>query len=193
LNLWLAISLAGVLLLIVTLGYAAIRWRRAPKVYRAMNWVVSVSAVAGVLLTLSFEHWIVPSLWPASSKGEGSSLEHLGDLIRGTCPPAGVPANQVGKEMILADEHHSGEANWISNQEQAEFCKKVDPGPDTQLCTATFMARHALGLDLDLGDHRSLIPCEEVAEFCDNGALEKASSLCKMAYQSRNAKLGSGK
>jgi len=154
---------------------------------------VSASAVAGVLLTLSFEHWIVPSSGLRRARAEDPVWNTLATLIRGTCPPAGIPANQVGKEMILADEHHSGEANWISNSEQAEFCKNAGLPSDTQLCTATFIARHALGLDLDVGDRRSLIPCEEVAEFCDMGALEKASSLCKMAYQSRNAKLGSGR
>jgi hypothetical protein len=93
---------------------------------------------------------------------------------------------------VLADEDHAGDPNWASSEQQAELCKESPLLSDSQICVETFIARHALGFDLKYGDHRSLIPCEEVAEFCDNGALDKASKLCAIAYRTRNARLGAG-
>jgi len=61
---------------------------------------------------------------------------------------------------------------------------------DLQLCRETFILRHALGLDREFGDQRSVIPCEEVAEFCDGGALIKDSSLCREVYRTRHLRLG---
>lgn len=37
------------------------------------------------------------------------------------------------------------------------------------------------------------IPSEEVAEFCDNGALDKTGTLCAKAYRTRNVRLGAGR
>jgi len=183
---------AGVLLVGGTLGYAAFRWRRAPKIYRAMNWTVLVSAFAGLLMTLSLSHWVEMLDRSPSTSGEGSTLGHFRDAIEGVCPTAGFAADAVGKQLVLADEHHASDPNWISNATQAELCRTGSVEDSSLLCVETFIARHALGLDLGVGDHRSLIPCEEVAEFCDNGALEKDSTLCKRAYRTRNARLRTG-
>jgi hypothetical protein len=191
-SVWLVLLLAGVLLLGGTLAYAAFKWRRAPKVYRAMNWMVAMSTMAGLMLAVSLTHWAGMLPWSSSSKGEGSTWGHFRDAIEGECPAAGVPAREVGKDLVLADEQHASDPNWVSNQTQAELCETGLEGTGSQLCVETFIARHALGLDLTHGDHRTFIPCEEVAEFCDNHALDKDSTLCKRAYRTRNARLSGG-
>lgn len=157
-----------------------------------MNWVVSASLMAGFLLAVPMVHWAGLFFSPSSAQGASSAFGHLRDEIEGACPAAGVPALEVGKALVFADEHHAGDPNWVSNEAQAELCKESAALMGSQLCVATFVARHILGKDLQYGDHRSLIPCEEVAEFCDNGALDKGASLCKEAYRTRNVML-SGK
>lgn len=185
---WLALPVISVLLIGCIIGYGAVYWRRAPKVYRALNWVAFVSALAGILLSLPIAHWI----GSPSSAGASSGWQGIREAVEGACPTGGVPAPEVGKALVLTDERHAGDPNWASSAQQAEFCKVGSLFGDTQICVETFIARHALGLDLKYGDHRSLIPCEEVAEFCDNGALDKASTLCTRAYKTRNARLGAG-
>lgn len=182
----------GLLVISSVFSYAALKWRSAPKVFRAMNWVVSFTLVAGFLLAIPITHWAGLLFFPSPAQGASSAFGRLRDEIEGECPADGVSASEVGKALVLADEHHAGDANWVSNEEQAELCKESVALTSSQLCVATFLARHALGKDLQYGDHRSSIPCEEVAEFCDNGALDKDASLCKEAYRTRNATL-SGK
>src|SRR5271155_1497740 len=160
---WLALSVMGVLLIGSIFGYVALRWRRAPKVYRAMNRMVYASAAAGILLGLPVMHWLGSAPSSSSSAGAGSGWERVRDAIAGVCPSGGFPATEVGKYLVLADEHHSGDPLWISTAAQADLCRDDEALKTSQLCVSTFIARHALGLDMDYGDHRSLIPCEEVA------------------------------
>jgi hypothetical protein len=187
---WLTLPVVAALLIMSIFGYVAVYWRRVPMVYRALNRVASASAVAGILLSLPIMHWIGASPSGASASSE---WQHIREAVEGVCPSDGVPAPEVSKALVLTDEHHAGEPNWASSGQQAELCKEGGPLlSDSQICVETFIARHALGLDLKYGDHRSLIPCEEVAEFCDSGALDKASTLCTRAYRTRNARLGAG-
>jgi hypothetical protein len=185
---WLALPVIDVLLIASIFGYVAVYWRRAPRVYRALNWVASAGVVAGILLSLPITHWIGAS----PSSADASGWQHIREAVRGDCPSTGVPAPEVGKALVLMDEHHAGDPNWASSAQQAELCREGSLLTESQICVETFIARHALGLDLKYGDHRSLIPCEEVAEFCDSGALDKASTLCTRAYRTRNARLGAG-
>jgi hypothetical protein len=186
---WIVQFTLGLLLISGVFGYTALKWRSAPKVFRAMNWVVSATLVAGFLLAVPTAHWARLLFFASPAQGASSAFGRLRDEIEGACPSDGVSASEVGKALVLADENHAGDPNWVSNEAQAELCKESAALMVSQLCAATFVARHVLGKDLQYGDHRSLIPCDEVAEFCDNGALDKNSSLCKEAYRTRNATL----
>jgi hypothetical protein len=188
---WLALPVISVLLIGSIFAYVVLYWRRVPRVYRALNWVAFASAVAGILLSLPIMHWIGAAVMSSSSDGASSGWQHIRDTMEGVCPSDGVLSSEVGKALVLTDEHHAGDPNWASSEQQAELCKD-GPLSDSQICVETFIARHAVGLDLKYGDHRSLISCEEVAEFCDSGALDRASTLCTRAYRTRNARLGAG-
>lgn len=191
-NYWLVLGVVGVLGMAGAFMYAAFGWRRAPKVRRAMTWLVAASATAAFLLALPLAHWL-GVLFPTSPGADaGSSWARLRAAVEGTCPSDGVPAAEVGKALVLADERHAGDPNWTSTAEQAELCDEPPLDADSIMCKETFIARHALGLDMAKGDRRGRIPCEEIAEFCDGGALAKDSSLCKQAYRTRNARLGGG-
>lgn len=187
-NYWLSLCVFGVVIVCGIFLYSAVRWRKAPRVFRAMNWVAAVSVFSGVLIALPLEHWLGPIFEPSSGGNAHSTWSRVKSAIEGTCPPAGVPATEVGKALVLADEQHAGDEDW--NDTLFDACKDGVLKWTGPTCVQASLARHALGRDLKYGDHRSLIPCEEVAEFCDDGALDKNSALCKEAYRTRNAKLG---
>ena len=99
------------------------------------------------------------------------------------CLPDGVPANDLGKAIVLTNQKAGGDI-------LAGAC-----GPDSILkddkhvCESHFLARHALGYDLAVGDTRKCIPYEEVAELCGSGNPPTDSSFCEQAFDFQRRRL----
>jgi hypothetical protein len=98
-----------------------------------------------------------------------------------------VPASEVGKAIVETDEKHAGDELRIPSASMAGLCNEGMPDTMSEACRVTYLARHALGKDLDRGPHESSISLSDVADFCDSGAIDKSFELCKRAYAARNA------
>ncbi len=112
----------------------------------------------------------------------------------------------VGKSIVLTDEKHSGEPTWVSKSDTvAAMCaNRIDieeglkklggslsegGGKLSSECVGVYLARHALGKDLDRGPKDASIALEDVAEMCDGGQIEKEWPVCVDAYAARHAKM----
>jgi len=93
---WLVVGVAGVLLASGTFVYTAWRWRCAPDVHRAMNWLVAASITAGCLLALPFVHWVGVVFPPPSRTGAGSGF---GEALKGQ-PMNGVSRCNVALAAV---------------------------------------------------------------------------------------------
>ena len=103
-----------------------------------------------------------------------------------------VPASDVvGKSIVLMDEKHSSDPMWAASGSLAQTCdleakigEKLSP-----TCIGTYLARHAIGKDLDRGLKDAWVGLDDVAEMCDAGQIEKDWPLCVDAYAARHAKM----
>lgn len=203
-NIWIWMIASALAMLAASAAYVRVRWRRAPAAFRAMSMLGIVSVLAGVLIGYSANHLLSVSSVGLPWRGAGDS------------PPdpvvtdGKVPALDVGKSVVLTDEKHSGDPMWVSssgdvaamcvrNVELEEESKKVAKGLGEEFssgggklssdCIGVYLARHALGKDLDRGPKDAWISLEDVAEMCDAGQIEKSWPVCVDAYDARHAKM----
>lgn len=165
-----ALALAGAISV-----YILVAWRHAPRASKAMKWVAVGSLVTGVLTGFLFDQ----VLRQMREKGVNDPFGVSGV---NPCSPDGLPAADLGKAIVLTDQQHAGDPNWVSIGTMSSLCGPDWKPGDDQPCQAVFLARHALGLDLTKGDVRKCIPYEEVAELCTGGDVAKESSFCKQAF-----------
>jgi hypothetical protein len=173
LNPWSAPLLAAVLVFGVAV-YVWVRWRRAPAALRAMGKVAGVCFVAGFLVGAWGLHVAgsrLPSKAAAAPSGAAGS----------------VPASEVGKAIVETDEKHAGATMWVPSSSMAQLCNGDVPEAISTPCRVAYLARHALGKDLDHGPHDSSVSLSDVADFCDSGAIDKGFALCERAYAVRHA------
>ena len=140
-----------------------------------MKWVAAASLSAGVMIGI-----LAGRVVTQVAETGGGAFGFLGD---NPCSPDGVPANDLGKAIVLTNQKIGGDI-------LAGVC-----GPDSILkdnmhaCESHFLARHALGYDLADGDTRKCIPYEEVAELCSNGNPPTDSSFCQQAFDFQRRRL----
>jgi hypothetical protein len=179
-GLWTVAALVAAALVLGSAIYIGVRWNRAPAALHALISVAGVCFVAGLLGGLSIFDFVAGQPMSASSR-------------RTSSPPASsaalgsVPALEVGKAIVETDEKHAGDPNWASSAESAELCNEGALVANSLLCRVTYLARHALGKDLNRGPHKTSISLSDVADFCDSGDIDKGSDLCRRAYAARNA------
>jgi hypothetical protein len=179
-NLWAAPVLSAAILVLGVAVYVAVRWRRAPAAFRAMGKVAGLCFVAGFLAGAWALHAAgsrLPSKAAASSSSPSAASASAGS----------VSASEVGKAIVETDEKHAGDTMWVSSAATAELCNKGLSEADTTLCRVAYLARHAIGKDLDRGSHDSSVSLSEVADFCDSGTIDKSFPLCERAYAVRHA------
>ena len=164
--------------------YVRVRWRRAPAAFRAMSTLGIVCALAGIAIGYSANH-LLPSV---SIRPPWKSADAPPDPA---VTDGKVPALDVGKSIVLMDEKHSGDPMSVSSGSLAETCdieakigEKLSP-----TCIGTYLARHAIGKDLDRGPKDAWVSLDDVAEMCDAGQIEKDWPLCVDAYGARHAKM----
>jgi hypothetical protein len=170
-----ALAAAAIALVTGIALYIAFSWRQAPRASRAMKWVAAASLSAGVMIGILAGRVVTQ----VAETGGGA----FGFLRDNPCSPDGVPANDLGKAIVLTNQKIGGDI-------LAGVC-----GPDSILkdnmhaCESHFLARHALGYDLADGDTRKCIPYEEVAELCSNGNPPTDSSFCQQAFDFQRRRL----
>lgn len=175
----LAPVLLAALLILGVVTYIAIRWRRAPSALRAMSKVAGVCFIAGFLAGA----WALHTAGLRLTSGAAPS----GSSPSTSSATGSVPASEVGKAIVETDEKHAGDESRIPSASMAGLCNEGMPDTMSEACRVTYLARHALGKDLDRGPHESSVPLSDVADFCDSGAIDKSFVLCKQAYLARTA------
>jgi hypothetical protein len=184
-NTWTWIIASAFATLAVAALYIRVRWKRAPAAFRAMTMLGVIFVVAGIAIGYSANH-LLPAVsirppWKAASDSPPDPAITDGK----------VPASDVGKAIVLMDEKHSGDPMWASSGAFAETCDlelklgdKLSP-----TCIGTYLARHAIGKDLDRSPKDAPVSLDDVAEMCDAGQIEKDWPLCVDAYAARHAKM----
>jgi hypothetical protein len=189
---WYATGTA-IVFIVGTSLYVVFAWRRAPKVYRAMRVVVVVSLVAGLLIGIYGRRSANELMGKVSGEvsrddgGKGSSE----GLASDPCAPDGMSAADWGQAIVLNDQKHASDPNWVPVSTEAYGCTKGGFPPDSALCKGALLGRHALGLDTSFGDNRKCVPLQEVAELC-GGDLDAESPFCKKAFELQRQKMRSG-
>ena len=102
-------------------------------------------------------------------------------------PLASPLRNEAGGLFIETDEKHAGDTMWVSSAATAELCNNGLSEADSTLCRVAYLARHAIGKDLDRGPRGDSVSLSDVADFCDSGAIDKSFALCERAYAVRHA------
>src|SRR3990170_4620252 len=117
-NPWIAPALIAAVLVLGALTYVAIRWRRAPAAFRAMNTVAGICFVAGFLAGVWAFHLTGSRSAPATSPHAPSGPSPS------SAPAGSVPASEVGKAIVEMDEKHAGDPMWVSSASTAEMCNE---------------------------------------------------------------------
>lgn len=195
---WLyALAAAAIALATGIALYIVFSWRKAPRASRAMKWVAAASLSAGVMIGILAGRVVTQ----VAEKGGGA----FGFSRDNPCSPDGVPANDLGKAIVLTnqkaflgdmsarscgpDSLASTMRRWVADGTMDAADARPLLEDDKHLCESYFLARHALGYDLTEGDTRKCIPYEEVAELCDGGKPPKDSSFCEQAYDFQRRRL----
>jgi hypothetical protein len=162
-------------------AYIAVVWRKAPKASRTMKWIAAISITTGILIGFVADRLLRPQI-------DNGSLGSF-DISANLCSPDGFPATVIGKAIVLTNQQHAGDPNWIDPMEIASSCSSSTYSTDDRICEVYFLASHALGLNLTEGDTRKCIPNENVAELCTAGDIAKSSPLCNQAFDFQRQKL----
>lgn len=172
---WYALGTAGAVLFSATLIYVLVVWRRSPKASRAMKLVAMASLSAGMMIGL-FGGQVTRSLVDELS-GIPRRIWHSNP-----CAPNGLPASDLGKAIVLENQRHIGDPDWLDIMQLSGLCSLENNVKNNPGCLAYFLARHAIGLDASVGDSGKCIPYEEVAEMCGLGNPAKDSPFCRQAF-----------
>lgn len=194
-SLWGCLPLAAAAVMAAVAIYLFARWRRAPTALRAMGAVAGICFAAGFFAGL----WAFRVAEPEVSKLRIDGFPGFA----GSAHAGSVSAKEVGRAIVDTDERHAGDPLWLSSARMAEICNKqarmskalgTPPGlipltGDSEDCRVAYLARHAIGEDLDHGPHKTWITLSEVADICDEGKIYKSSHICAQAYAARNAQM----
>jgi hypothetical protein len=145
-----------------------------------MTWIAAASLATGISMG-----FIADRLLRQRADGSLASI----DTHANPCSPDGFPATDIGKAIVLTNQQHAGDPDWIDPMGLASICPSETYSKDNSVCEAYFLASHALGLNVTKGDTRKCIPNEEVAELCAGSDIAKDSSLCKQAFDFQRKKL----
>jgi hypothetical protein len=177
-----ALGIVGATLFGATSVYILVAWRKAPRAARAMKWIAAASLSAGVIIGIL----AVQALGRFAGEGSGDTF---GIGRANPCSPDGVPAADLGKALVLQNQKHVSDPNWMDIMDSRELCSLEGVAKTSSMCVAYFLARHAIGSDLTAGDTRKCIPYEEVAEICGLGNPEPDSWFCKQAFKFQRQRL----
>src|SRR5437899_1032757 len=99
-DLWLKLALAGLTALAVIVGYIALRWRRAPKVAKAMYLLTLASGTLGAIVGLSLMGAIrAPSSAPISRRDSGHASEKSATTLPSGWTEAKVDASATSPSV----------------------------------------------------------------------------------------------
>jgi hypothetical protein len=176
-SLWTALALIAAALLLATAIHVAVRWRRAPAAFRAISGVACICFVAGMLL----------GVWGFHLADSRSAPRGSAPTSPSSVPAGSVSASEVGRAIVATDEKHAADPMWASAAAAVEPCNEGIMPPDSVFCRIAYLARHAMGKDLNRGPRDDSIPLSDVADICDEGDIDKSSDLCTRAYAARHA------
>jgi hypothetical protein len=184
-SIWIWAIATALALLAAAAVYVRVRWKRAPAAFRAITMLGILFVVAGIAIGYSANHLLsalsIKPPWKAAADSPPDPAVTDGK----------VPALDVGKSIVLMDENHSGDPMSVPSGSLAETCDiEANIGEKlSSTCFGTYLARHAIGKDLDRGPKDAWVSLDDVAEMCDAGQIEKDWPLCVDAYRARHAKM----
>jgi hypothetical protein len=190
--------LASVLAAVVTgiFVYTAIRWRRSPRVFKAMNYVALLSLIVGIAIGAVAMRAIVrletaatahrTSQPPVASQPAGTSQP--AGAVGGRSPEgesaAGIPVGDVSKALVGTQLRHLMDGKAQSWSAVAQDCRLGLTDPHSLRCEAAFIYDDPHGVRGEWKDHTEKVPYAVVMKFCDAGWAEKDSKVCTAASHS---------
>lgn len=174
-------AIAAGFIVFMTLIYAIARWWKAPAAFKAIVWVGAANLAAGALIGF----WTVRVFDShAPSVAGAPSAIFPGGVPSGSSgvPPSpskrAVPILNAYVGQALAqgwakDPGLSSMERWPQVDEGCRLCNYQRASP---LCKAAALAVHGW-------DDTQAVSREELANFCDEGYLEKLLYLCRTAYK----------
>lgn len=199
-NYWHLVIITAAAILFAILLYVAWRWRKAPKVFKAMHFVMAASLAAGVLLGFWSLHMLDTRI--GSAAGEAKSTAGAGAGARGATPkprgaapavsparskaaratpaPAGggIPASYVAQALLETDSSLVGPVGSGGWPKVSEGCQLGNYTRGSRLCRAARLAVQGWG-------DKRLAAFAEVTEFCKAGYLPDSPALCWEAQHGR--------
>jgi hypothetical protein len=108
-------------------AYVFVAWRHAPRASRAMKWVAVASLATGILTGVSADQIMRQLSLRVVSNPFNLSNANL-------CSPEGFPAADLGKAIVLTNQKHAGDPNWVDPMSFSSLCSLGPVASDDQLC-----------------------------------------------------------
>jgi hypothetical protein len=170
--------------------YTAIRWRRSPRVFKAMNYVALLSLIVGIAIGALAMRAIVrleagATVHRASQPAVASQPAGAvgGRLPQGESA-AGIPVGDVSKALVGTQLRHLMDGKAQSWSAVAQNCRLGLTDPHSLECEAAFIYDDPHGVHGEWKDHTEKVPYAVVMKFCDAGWAEKDSKVCMAASHS---------
>jgi hypothetical protein len=175
--------LASVLAALVVgiFAYTAIRWRRSPRVFKAMNYVAFLSLIAGIAIGALASRAIVKPVPAQTAHAASEPTAPAAIQSRERESAVGIPVGDVSKALVGTQLKHlmDGEAqSWSS---VAKDCRLGLTDPHSLRCEAAFIYDDPHGIQGEWKDHTEMVPYAVVMKFCDAGWADKDSKVCAAA------------
>jgi hypothetical protein len=158
--------------------YIIVAWRKAPRASRAMKWIAAASLTTGILMGAVSDHIL---------SGLAAGLRIFPH--NNPCSPDGLLASEIGRAIILTNQQHAGDPNWVDPMTIGSYCPSETYSSTDRVCEVYFLASHSLGYNLSKGETRKCIPNEDVAELCTGADIAKDSYWCHQAFDLQQQKL----
>jgi len=172
-----AVSLAG------TFAYVALRWRRAPAAFKAMNYVALISLVAGVAIGASVTSTIFRRTVREEEARERVPGDRSPDSSTASRSAVGLPAIEVSGALTAQDMSRLHDPKWETSSSALEDCRLGLKDSHSLRYTAVFIEVDPRGYHDIWKEHTDLVPYDEVIQFCDSGSADKSSKVCLAAYR----------
>jgi hypothetical protein len=190
-------------------AYSAIRWRRSPRVFKAMNYVAALSLIVGMAIGAFATRAIlrpasVETTHPASEPTEGANepTHAASEPIEGASEPAhaasepgaaasarpadagpapGIPVGDVSRALVGTQLRHLMEGKSQPWSAIAKDCRAGLGDTHSLQCEAAFIYDDPHGSHGEWKDHIEVVPYDVVQKFCDAGWADKDSKVCVAA------------
>jgi hypothetical protein len=171
----LAVTVAGIF------AYSAIRWRRSPRVFKAMNYVALLSLLVGIAIGALATRAIIGPRPAETAHGASAPAATLGAGPVEVRSTAGIPVGDVSKALVGTQLEHLMDGTGQPWSSVAQDCRLGRTDPHSLRCEAAFIYDDPHGYHGEWKDHTEVVPYTMVLKFCDAGWADKDSKVCVAA------------